>query len=362
MGAWGTALYSCDIAEDVRDACKDIFAFYDIKQGNDLIFSHFKYITEQSYIDNEYASFWYALSDWQWKHGMLTDSVKNKALDLLNNYAGLEDWINNGNMEDVKKRKKVLTKLKEQLLSSQPQYKKIKASVIHAKHKPGDIIIFKAPFCTSFDSDFWKIESLRLPIFFESNIFLNSKHENIDGYNAQGKYMSLLCIGSVKERHSQYIENVFDERSLYVWYDFLSFTKPTHDTIKKCGFLPFILWELKDFNRKTTKSANWGYTFTLACENFRISNEISEVFKEQDLSEVDRFNQLFSKKHYSSNYLGGYSLLSMFNTVFGEKNRAELLGEQIDNLLNTKLINPALSTPSRIDYNLRMFIKAYPRN
>ena len=37
MGAWGTALYSCDIAEDVRDACKDIFAFYDIKQGNDLI-------------------------------------------------------------------------------------------------------------------------------------------------------------------------------------------------------------------------------------------------------------------------------------------------------------------------------------
>lgn len=353
MGTWGTAIYSCDIAEDVRDACKDIFAFYDVKQGNDLIFSHFKFITEQSYIDNEYASFWYALSDWQWKHGMLTDPIKSKALDLLNDHAGLEDWINDGNHKDVEKRKKVLTKLKEQLLSPQPQYRKVNASVARPKHKPGDIIIFRAPFCTDPQSDFWKIESLRRPIFFESSKFLNSRHKNIKGYNGQGKYMALLCIGSAKEIHSQYIENVFDERSLYVWYDLLSANKPTHDTIKNCGFLPFILWDLKDFNKKTTQSVNWGYTFTLACENFRISNEISEIFKEQDLTEVDRFNRLFSKKNYSFDYLGGYSLFSMFGTVFGEKNRAELLNEQIDNLLNTELVNPALCTPSDVDRNLQ---------
>ena len=108
MGTWGTAIYSCDIANDVRDTCKEIFAFYDIQKGNDILFSCFKDIIEQSYVDNEYASFWYALADWQWKHGMLTDSIKNKALELLDDYAGLDEWINEENYKDAEKRKKVL--------------------------------------------------------------------------------------------------------------------------------------------------------------------------------------------------------------------------------------------------------------
>ena len=32
MGTWGTGIYSNDIAEDVRDACKDIFALYDVAE------------------------------------------------------------------------------------------------------------------------------------------------------------------------------------------------------------------------------------------------------------------------------------------------------------------------------------------
>lgn len=31
MGAWGTGIYSNDTAEDLRDTCKDIFAFYDVE-------------------------------------------------------------------------------------------------------------------------------------------------------------------------------------------------------------------------------------------------------------------------------------------------------------------------------------------
>ena len=34
MGAWGTGIYSNDTAGDVRDACKDIFGYYDVEEGN----------------------------------------------------------------------------------------------------------------------------------------------------------------------------------------------------------------------------------------------------------------------------------------------------------------------------------------
>lgn len=42
MGTWGTAIYSNDTAEDVREACKDIFAVYGVEEGNQLLFEKFK--------------------------------------------------------------------------------------------------------------------------------------------------------------------------------------------------------------------------------------------------------------------------------------------------------------------------------
>ena len=168
--------------------------------------------------------------------------------------------------------------------------------------------------------------------------------------------MAILCVGTVKEQHSQYVENIFDEYSLYVWYDYLSLVKPTQDMIKNSGFLPFIIWELKDFNRKITQSVKWSYTFTLECEKFRVSKEIGEILKIQDATEVERFNRLFSKKKYSSDYLSGFSLFSTFNTVFSEKNRAELINEKIDNLLTNNLENPSLAFPSKVDKLLNHFV------
>ncbi len=91
MGAWGTGIYSNDTAEDLRDTCKDIFAFYDNEEGNRRIFEIFAELIAQKQIDNDYASFWYALADWQWKHGLLTENIKEKAVTLLSDYAGIEE-------------------------------------------------------------------------------------------------------------------------------------------------------------------------------------------------------------------------------------------------------------------------------
>ena len=359
MGTWGTAIYSTDIASDVRNTCKEVFAFYEVEEGNNIIFSEYKDVIEQGYIDNEYASFWYALADWQWKHGMLTDDIRNKTLELLENYAGLDEWIEDGNLKDAEKRKNVLNALKEQLISPQPQYKKPKSSIKRPKHKPGDIIVFRPSMEPGEDGwpSVWEINDLSWPCEFSSQTFLDAPYENVPCFDARGKYMAILCVGSAKELHSQYVENVFDEYSLYVWYDYLSKTKPTEHTLKSCGFLPSILLEWKDFNRRITESVNWIYTFTLYCESFRINRSISEFSKLNDITEVERFYSLFSQKNYCSYYRGTFELYTMYATAFEEKIRASLIDEQIDNLLDINAKNPKLASPFKVDKQREAFLR-----
>lgn len=354
MGAWGTAIYSCDIAEDVRDACNEIFAFFDIEEGNNRLFLTFSDVIKQDFIDNEYASFWYALSDWQWKHGMLNVNIKEKTLSLLEKYAGLDEWGH----KDISKRRKILDRLKEQLTQPQPVLKKPRAKVCKPKHVPGDVIVFRAAIehdigiCTK-----WRIESFVPPLFFKSTKFRDSQYENIDGYDASGKWMALLCVGSVKENFSEYIDDVFDEYSLYVWYDYLSSEQPSVDDLSMCGFLPYINWKWKDFNRNITESVNWGYEFTVVCEKFKKSHEIESVTVVSRLGEVGRYKQLVSQRNYSTDYYGGFTVADMFSTVFSEKNRATILGEKYDNLLNRDVRAPQLLASKEVDINLQKYIR-----
>lgn len=194
---------------------------------------------------------------------------------------------------------------------------------------------------------------------FENFKFSQSSHDNIKGYNAQGKYMAILCVGSVKERHSQYIGNAFDEYSVYAWYDYLSAEKPTQDILSSCGFLPFIRRELKDFNKEATESLDWTYTFTLVCEDFRIGKQISGISKIKNISEVERYSALLSQKKYSSDYFGGFCLFSMFSTAFEEKCRAETINEKIDNLLDSNIVNPTLLSPAKVDEAYQKYLKKY---
>lgn len=353
MGTWGLSIYSCDIAEDVRDACNEVYSFYSIEEGNNRIFSEFHDVVSQDFVDNEYASFWYALSDWQWKHGMLNQNIKEKALLLLENYAGLDEWSG----PDVSKRKKILDQLRNQLLQVQPDIKKPRTHISKPKHLPGDIVVFQASKCEEQGTyNIWKIDSLVPPLFFESPKFRNSQYEDIEGYDASGQWMALLCIGTVKEKHSEYVDDIFDEHSLYVWYDFLSHECPSLDDLCKCGFLPYANWEWKDFNKNITEYVEWGYEFTIVCEKFKKSPEITEVFVLKEISEVKRYQLLLSKKNYSSDYWGGFALYDMFSQMFSEKIRAMIIDEVYDNLLNSDIQAPQLLPPEKIDDNLRRFI------
>lgn len=354
MGTWGVSIYSCDIAEDVRDACNTVFAFFDINEGNMRVLSAFSDVINQGIVDNEYASFWYALSDWQWKHGMLNINVKEKALNLLENYTGLDEWEG----ADISKRRKVLDQLKEQLLRPQPSTKKPRAKVCKPKHVPGDIIVFQTIAGNETETyTKWKIESLSPPLFFESSKYRNSQYEDIEGYDASGKWMALLCIGTVKESYSEYVDDVFHEHSLYVWYDYLSYEQPSISDLCTCGFLPYIDWKWKDFNKNITKSIEWGYEFTVVSEKFKESSEIEVVNVVNMFDEVERYRKLLSKKKYSSDYFGGFTVSDMFTTLFSEKNRATIVGEIYDNLLSSDVQAPQLLVSKEVDANLQKYIR-----
>ena len=278
MGTWGTAIYSNDTAEDVRDACREVFSFYELKEGNEKIFESFKEILKQEFIDNDYASFWYALADWQWKHGLLTEQVKNKTLELLSVYAGIDCWQEIGNKKDIVRRKGVLDSLKKRLQEPQLPLRKPKITIAKSKHKPGDIISFQANAFFGEESP-WKINSFSVPLMFKKQKISNSEYSDIVGFDANGKYMAILCIGTEKMPHSEYVPDVFDEYSVYVWYDYLSEINPTIDTLNSCGFLPLVDWQLKDFNKNITEYINWTYSFTLMTEKFKNSDEVANIIK-----------------------------------------------------------------------------------
>lgn len=349
MGAWGPSIYSCDIAEDVQDACKEIYSFYTVEEGNRRIISAFHDISGQDFVDDEYASFWYVLADWQWKHGLLNQTIKEKALQLLDSYAGLDEWEGT----DVSKRKKALDKLKQQLLQPQPDAKKPRATISKPKHMPGDVIIFKACTLSKAQTYDWDPPSVFSSVHFQSSKLRNSscEPERLTPYNGHEKWMAVLCVGSVKEKHSEYVDNIFDEYGLYVWYDYLSLKRPSIDILCKCGFLPYVNEIMKDFNNRVVEFIGWEYEFTLECEKFKKSEEIDELFTIKGTDEAKRYKQLLSFKEYPYSYASFPTISSVFLSVYVEKCRAMITGEAYDNLLDSDIQAPQLLSPEEVTKN-----------
>ena len=123
MGAYGTGLYQDDVAADARDSYIN-----ELKKGRDN-----EEITEE--LIGKYAGeindsddstvFWLALADTQWKYGRLLEKVKIKALRCIETGEDIERW-RESSQSNLRKRKEMLSKLKEQLMSEQPEPKKIR--------------------------------------------------------------------------------------------------------------------------------------------------------------------------------------------------------------------------------------------
>lgn len=122
MGAWGTAIFSDDLALDLQEDYKELLGDgHDGPEATQILRARW----EQDLTDPDVESvFWLALAATQWKYGRLEDLVKAKALEIIDSGQDLSRW--QGDPRALKMRRQVLENLRRQLESPPPPPKKVR--------------------------------------------------------------------------------------------------------------------------------------------------------------------------------------------------------------------------------------------
>ena len=140
MGTWNTNITGNDTAKDLSIEYSAAFYKFDIEEALKRIDLYIRTEMFDESDEEEWCNYIYSLADFMWKKGILTDSVRNKAVEMIDSGFGLDLWAEAG-QKTLDSRKQKLAEFKEKLLSPQPQKKKIKPNV-HTERifNDGDII------------------------------------------------------------------------------------------------------------------------------------------------------------------------------------------------------------------------------
>ena len=139
MGTWGTGLYSDDLAADLRGDFRDLVGEgVPASSAVDRLMSEY---AESLSDPNEEPVFWLALADTSWRLGRLADHVRDTALRIIDHGRDLARWESK---RDRSKREAVLANLRAQLLSPQPDAKRIPKTIKSANEwVVGEVIAFQ---------------------------------------------------------------------------------------------------------------------------------------------------------------------------------------------------------------------------
>ncbi len=140
MGTWNTSVTGNDTAKDLYSEYTAAFYKFDVEEALKRIDNYIRTEMFDESDEEEWCNYIYSLADFMWKNGILTDSIRNKAIEMIDSEFGLELWTEAG-QKTLDSRKKKLAEFKEKLLSPQPSRKKIKPDV-HTERifDDGDII------------------------------------------------------------------------------------------------------------------------------------------------------------------------------------------------------------------------------
>ena len=140
MGTWNTSITGNDTAKDLYIEYTAAFYKFDVEEALKRIDNYIRAEMFDESDEEEWCNYIYSLADFMWKKGILTDSIRNKAVEMIDSGFGLELWQEAG-PKDLDSRKKKLAEFKEKLLSPQLSKKKIKPNV-HTERifDDGDII------------------------------------------------------------------------------------------------------------------------------------------------------------------------------------------------------------------------------
>ena len=139
MGTWGTALFSDDLAADLRGEFRDLLG-----EGltTEVAINRLKKEYKSSLRDpDEESVFWLALADTGWRLGRLDENVLQNALRVIDSGQDLARWKD---AADRRKREQVLAKLRTKLQSAPPSPKPVAKTIKSANEwQIGEVIGFR---------------------------------------------------------------------------------------------------------------------------------------------------------------------------------------------------------------------------
>lgn len=139
MGAWNESINGNDTAQDLKTEYQAVFFYHEVEDGVRKLDDYVRRALDE----DEWCDYVYSLADYMWKHGILTDEVRERALALIDGRQGLELWEEAG-QKTLQKREKALAKFREQLLSPQPPKKKITVKLyLKPIFEPGDLVAIR---------------------------------------------------------------------------------------------------------------------------------------------------------------------------------------------------------------------------
>ena len=143
MGSWGTALFSDDVAADVRADWRE--GILDRIPSEELTAKLVNSHAAQADDPDEGVVFWLALAAAQHASGRLRPDVREKALDILDRGGDVARWEE----EDAglgKQRQQVLDRLRIKLAGPQPAAKHLKRQVPYGvTFSVGDAVLLRSP-------------------------------------------------------------------------------------------------------------------------------------------------------------------------------------------------------------------------
>lgn len=125
MGAWSVSVTGNDTAADLKDEYACAFYRYDADTALQKIESYVCGMFDES-DPEEWCAYVYSLADFMWRKGILTDEIRQRALQMIDSGFGLELWEESGLLA---KRQKALAEFRAKLLSPMGKPKKIKPSI-----------------------------------------------------------------------------------------------------------------------------------------------------------------------------------------------------------------------------------------
>jgi hypothetical protein len=138
VGTWSTALFSDDLACDVRDHYREL-----LEKGIDDAAATQQTIERfRAYIDERESVAVVALAVTQSKLGRLDPVIRDRALAVLDRGADLEQWRQD-NPKQLPKRRAELDKARAQLTGPQPARKRLRPpKIVSAGLTAGDVLAF----------------------------------------------------------------------------------------------------------------------------------------------------------------------------------------------------------------------------